>query len=1120
MPKINILNILSGDNQSTVVDKINYNFDQILSAGGGPQGQQGLIGATGPVGPQGIPGIQGPKGDQGSKWYVAAGPIGPTGPTPPLLGDYWLDVASPDQLIYQYSSTGAWLPTTYGLSTGDIFQRMSPIRAAGGGAPDRTAIILGGVSGDQTGPQNTSLVLSDIPINAAGSIPGYTPGTSPEAFMKNINQEDSKLKITTKGRSKLISFARGELDVANRTAAGLDNPMISWDNSGVTTTPYDISFKNPTGGISILAEGTLRGPIVIKSNADSIRLESLGAGTAGGINILAQKEITVKSTLENISILTSSVNKGTFIRFNSNASSPTPGIFGFVEFNNNTTSVANNNKPAFFANASGVGIGVGINPNFTFKQSGADARKLAVLGNVSIGVMPDDHQLIDMFVGIQGNNDYNLGSLYVKGHGAFGQANPRLGGTTGPAEAAGQFPQLFVTTTRNGQAFQAKNSADGSVVSRTTMGDGKWDYNAVSDKTSAGIGPDLTQEFFVSNPAYVFTAAPLISLQHKITNPANVTDTATVFSITTFTRGEAYNVNTLADRTLIQTKNSNAELRLYANASSASMSIYNKVTIGARTKSLITAFAGQDSDNIGTVTIGLDAISNRSNLIGKFDANAVTFPASMVNNHSLSVPGTVTIGNNNLSIFAGNSIANSTYGAFGPGNSINQSKPVGNASMLKIQRIFGSVNANSAVNGTNYNNLPNGLEIISYKGTSAASSTVNLSVGLAIAATTRLTYVPTEGFFVSDDGKNASIGSYIDPSIALKVIGAISASTSVTTALLTSPIVVATTSVTTGTLNATSAVFTNSANVSGGYTGMGVVLSDGGSSFSEGLFLDWKNLTNGAYAGIVGFSGNQGGDLRFYTTASNSGIVGSINTRFQRMKIGATGNVAIGTDDGLYQLTVQSGIESRGGFWQNLYYGNSAWRIKAGDKPGMGIFWQPPAAGNEWVWYITDWYGNNSSDVNINSQLKSPIKLPMNRNNADYGGVIMENGVRIGTTQFIRNIHQGRFNFTYNWNNGNQSGYTSSGWGLETNPVTTFTNSGAITLRARIPNIVTDASKCVVQVSFGANNSYQVIQRVQIRGNAVTSGGLSYVDIGCFAINSFANGGYVHEIYFTVTQYA
>ena len=53
MPQINILNILQGDNQATIVDKLNYNFDQILSAGGGPQGIRGLVGPTGPLGPQG-----------------------------------------------------------------------------------------------------------------------------------------------------------------------------------------------------------------------------------------------------------------------------------------------------------------------------------------------------------------------------------------------------------------------------------------------------------------------------------------------------------------------------------------------------------------------------------------------------------------------------------------------------------------------------------------------------------------------------------------------------------------------------------------------------------------------------------------------------------------------------------------------------------------------------------------------------------------------------------------------------------------------------------------------------------------------------------------------------------
>ena len=44
MPKINLLNILSGDSQTILIDKVNYNFDQILTAGGGPQGSQGIRG--------------------------------------------------------------------------------------------------------------------------------------------------------------------------------------------------------------------------------------------------------------------------------------------------------------------------------------------------------------------------------------------------------------------------------------------------------------------------------------------------------------------------------------------------------------------------------------------------------------------------------------------------------------------------------------------------------------------------------------------------------------------------------------------------------------------------------------------------------------------------------------------------------------------------------------------------------------------------------------------------------------------------------------------------------------------------------------------------------------------
>ena len=909
MPKINILNILSGDNQSTVVDKINYNFDQILSAGGGPQGQQGLIGSTGPVGPQGVPGIQGAKGDSGNKWFVSSGPVGPT---PSSVGDYWLDINTPDQAIYQ-NVGGVWTPSGYGLSSGDIFQRMTPVKSAGGGI-NSTAIILGGIATSQTGPKSTSLVLSDAPISPSGIIPGYSPGDMGEVYIRNVNQEDSKLKIATEGRLHLISFSRSELDVTNRNGNGIDNPTISWISSVATgnSAPYDIAFKNPTGGISILTEGGLRGPIEIKSNSDSVFITSSGAGVSGGVNILAQKEITSQSNIDNISIFTAAATKGSFIRFNTDR--------GFVELNTNTTTdptlISNSNTPAFFVNATGVGIGVGKNVGFTFKQTGVDPRKLAVLGNVSIGVTPDDHQLIDMFVGIQGNNDYNLGSLYVKGHGAFGQANPRLGGTTGPAEAAGQFPQLFVTTTRNGQAFQAKNSADGSVVSRTTMGDGKWDYNAVSDKTSAGIGPDLTQEFFVSNPAYVFTAAPLISLQHKITNPANVTDTATVFSISTFTIAGTYNAETIADKTLIQTKNSNSNLRIFANATSTANKGNNKVIIGARDKPLIAVFGGTDTDpDRGTVSIGMYAEGNKG-LVGPYSTSIISFANNQYNHHALNLRGVQTIGSTEpYSAFA---LVSPTGDAK---YSISTNRDVGTVSMLKVQRLFGQVSStNYNVGGFRFNNIANGIEIISYKTglTNIWDANTNKSVAIAVGASANSKTSPTTGFFVSDEGTCVSIGSYIDYGIALNVAGTINSTVSVTTDLL----------------SATTGIFKNGTNATGG-TGKGILLWDTGTGASEGLFLDWRAGTNGTYAGIVGYTEASGGGIRFYTTGNNSGSQGSTTTRALRMNIAANGTVTI---PGTFSVT---NIESTGSI--NISDPNAALSINTYWGPNL-----PSDSNNHW----------------------------------------------------------------------------------------------------------------------------------------------------------------------------
>lgn len=62
---INIKEIFESDTSNQQIDKINYNFDQILANGGGPIGATGAQGVAGSVGATGAQGAQGPVGPQG-----------------------------------------------------------------------------------------------------------------------------------------------------------------------------------------------------------------------------------------------------------------------------------------------------------------------------------------------------------------------------------------------------------------------------------------------------------------------------------------------------------------------------------------------------------------------------------------------------------------------------------------------------------------------------------------------------------------------------------------------------------------------------------------------------------------------------------------------------------------------------------------------------------------------------------------------------------------------------------------------------------------------------------------------------------------------------------------------
>ena len=101
---INIKEIFQSDNLSVSQDKINYNFDQILANGGGPQGLKGDKGTTGALG------SIGPKGDKGE--IGSAGPKGNTG-----ADGYW-DLETYINPIDQHTLIPKIQPTS-GSTTGD-----------------------------------------------------------------------------------------------------------------------------------------------------------------------------------------------------------------------------------------------------------------------------------------------------------------------------------------------------------------------------------------------------------------------------------------------------------------------------------------------------------------------------------------------------------------------------------------------------------------------------------------------------------------------------------------------------------------------------------------------------------------------------------------------------------------------------------------------------------------------------------------------------------------------------------------------------------------------------------------------------------------------------------------
>tara|TARA_R110002153_G_scaffold241_5_gene1201 strand:+ start:1392 stop:4613 length:3222 start_codon:yes stop_codon:yes gene_type:complete len=245
---ITIKEIIASDTISQLVDKTNFNFDQLLLNGGGP---------TGPAGVQGPVGPAGGRGPKGTTWYEDIATSAP-GTTPtanfptltPLSGDYYLQF---NGQVWEYTGL-VWSITTINLQG-----PMGPQGPGGGmgdtfGSPTiglQTAIYNGtiglgagattGAGGNEGiasvmigGAVTTTTQLTGIPLTNAYVIPdSVATQLISSAASLLIHQKDST--------AKAIVFHGGYANLGDKfyqtDLGGLSNIKIGVDDRLILSVP-------------------------------------------------------------------------------------------------------------------------------------------------------------------------------------------------------------------------------------------------------------------------------------------------------------------------------------------------------------------------------------------------------------------------------------------------------------------------------------------------------------------------------------------------------------------------------------------------------------------------------------------------------------------------------------------------------------------------------------------------------------------------------------------------------------------------------------------------------------------------------------------------------------------
>jgi len=279
MADFNTKYILPGDNKDSILEKINYNFFQVLSNAIGEKGPVGNPGATGLRGQVGRDGEAGVTGERAANWYYSA--------TEPSLtesqeNDIWVNIGTTGgQQIFEFLS-GSWVYSGETLSSSGQFSTLIGASGPGGSTEDNVIYITGSQS-DKT------LVISD----ATG-----TTG--------NLNPNLAKLHISTD---------------ASTTA---ELPNLSFAKTFLPQTPGGIvSFKWRNAGGSYSNEWILPGNSTFQSGTASVY------SATGAMSLISSGNLIVTSQ-SNLTLTGATGSSGAY-------SFSTPGVLNFSSSNFNAS---------------------------------------------------------------------------------------------------------------------------------------------------------------------------------------------------------------------------------------------------------------------------------------------------------------------------------------------------------------------------------------------------------------------------------------------------------------------------------------------------------------------------------------------------------------------------------------------------------------------------------------------------------------------------------------------------------------------------------------------------------------------------------------------------------------